>query len=318
MTLDDYRNHVRTFGKIGGRAALVPEVLHQVVMDVCGRRPYWWNVGTSTLSTVANQVNYPLSSRVDGRRVLILNDETGDNQINLVSLAKHLFSDPTPTETGTPYDFSFIGQHSVQGVPSAASLLSLVSTSAADTSQKVVVRGLVSGVERYEVIDLNGVAAVSSTLTYDASQYLEIQKSAATTGIVTITSNASAVTIATIPPEDLKLEIPWIRFRYVPSSVKAIRYWFYKRDRVLTSLYEIPDVPDIAHLNVLLSGLLKWMHASGGDYNQSTFYDGEMEKGIVKLNVWSDSQPGKIDIKECRTTGVSPRFPELAPAYTMG
>jgi len=317
FTLGDFKNYGQQFA-ILGRSSIVAKFLYQVQLQVVGKRPYWWNVDTTTLTTVDGTVNYALSGRIDGRRVSKMNNETSDSHINLVSLSRHLFSDATPTEEGTCYDYSFIGQKSVQSIAAAAATLSVVSSAAGDTTQEVIVRGLVSGVEQpAESISLNGTTPVASANTYDDTQYLLIQKSATTTGNITITSGTT--TIAVLGPNELKLEVPWVRFRSVPSAAYTMRYWFYKKPQLLSNDYEIPDLPAIAHAYILLPGLLEFLHLSGKDYTQASYYKDMKAEGIRELNIWSDSQPGKIDIKEFvkkkRSRG---RYPEtMTTAYGM-
>ncbi len=79
--------------------------------------------------------------------------------------------------------------------PTSASVLAIVSTSTADTTQKIIIEGTVSGEETTEVVSLNGTTSASSSNSFSYIKGLLLDKACA--GTVTVKSNSAAVTNAT-------------------------------------------------------------------------------------------------------------------------
>ena len=104
--------------------------------------------------------------------------------------------------------------------PTSSALLNVVSSSSSDTSQTVRVWGISGGQEISEQFTLNGTSAVASQNSY--TRVDRVSKSATTTGTITITSNAGAVTIATISPRDYTSR--YTKLHLVPMPNAAITY----------------------------------------------------------------------------------------------
>ncbi len=80
--------------------------------------------------------------------------------------------------------------------PTSSSALAIVSTSTADTTQKLIIEGTSSGVDTSESVSLNGTTSASSSNSYTYIKGILLDKACA--GTVTITSNSAAVTNATV------------------------------------------------------------------------------------------------------------------------
>ena len=80
--------------------------------------------------------------------------------------------------------------------PTSASVVACVSASATDTNQAIIIRGVANNKTIIEAIQLTGTDSVNSTKEF--SEIIEIKKSSATAGTITLTSNSAAVTNATL------------------------------------------------------------------------------------------------------------------------
>lgn len=112
--------------------------------------------------------------------------------------------------------------------PNEASIVSVVSSGAADTTQSVTIFGTVSGYPDQDTISLTGTTSASGT-----KQFTEIDrvaKNAPSVGRITCTTNSGNVTIAVIPAGDTTAGIMYKKVIIwpLPSVVAPINVWFYK------------------------------------------------------------------------------------------
>lgn len=130
--------------------------------------------------------------------------------------------------TGTPTHYRMWTTDMVKAQPSAASVITVVSSSAADTTQVVTVFGIVSGYPDYETISLNGVTGVAGTKSFTSVD--RITKNATTTGRITATSNSAAVTVAVIPTGDTTAGLIYRKVKLYPlaSAAVTMNVYYYK------------------------------------------------------------------------------------------
>lgn len=286
LTLGDMKSEVNKLAVKSGLNSRIPLWAHVVELDIMSRYPFWWRVKSTTLSTVADKYEYTLTPRVDGRRVGKFSNETSDEHLTIQDLADYLWGDPTPTdETGSPYAFTFSGLAKVQNQPSSASQLACVSSSASDTTQKLLIRGVAGGVDVYEEVTLTGTTPVNSANSY--SEVESIAKSESTTGTITVTSNSAAVTVISLSPQDIAIECLKVRLQNVPDSAETLRYWFFEKARRMASDYDIPMIPEAFQWKTLMYGVLEIAHLNNQDYEQANLYHQRMEGGIIDLIEWS-------------------------------
>lgn len=290
LQLSDFKTETNKFAAKAGLNSRIALWLHAVELYALSVHPFWFMVKSASLSTVEDQATYVLDSRCDGRRVKKMNNESSDSHLFLDNLANLLWRDPTPTESGDPWAFSFQGLARVQALTTAASTLSVASSDADDASKKIVVRGLASGIYQTETITLDasdGRTAVTSSLTWDAGEVETVQKQSTFEGTLTVTAQSAAVTVVSIPPNDLAVEAPLIRLMNVPDSVQTLRYYFYQKVRRLTSDYDIPTIPEPWQWEIGMNGVLAMAHYNNQDFQQGQLYEAKMEKGIKKMIDWS-------------------------------
>lgn len=142
-------------------------------------------------------------------------------------------SKSTPTLYYTKWDC-------VKNQASAANAIMAKSSSASDTTQTLLVRGIVSDVETYETLSFSGATVVTATNSY--SQILALSKSAATVGKVTVYDNDGTTVIAEIPKENLISRYLRLLFHWCPSGTST--YHVRGKRRVLP-LSQTDDYPAI-------------------------------------------------------------------------
>jgi hypothetical protein len=221
-------------------------------------------------------------------------DETNNREISEKDLVDFYQTDPTPTEAGTPYNWAFVSQVEVQAITTAAGVMHVVSSSAADTNISLVVRGKVSSVERIESLTVNGLTTVDGTLSFDADGVYSVQLSSVCAGVVTVTHGST--TLATIPPGYLRVQAPRIRLRYVPAGTYTIRYFYYQGAQRPSNLADIVDIPNEA-FRCLRKGIEVIAHQNNGDIDLAAKCEQEYE--VLKQNLynWSVRGLSKKEVK---------------------
>jgi len=287
LNLLDYITESAKMVGMASATTRVPVWLWAVENEILNRHPFWFMVKSNTLTMVDGTATYILDERCDGRRVSKMSDETNDAHVDLTTLANILWSDPTPTEEGDPYAFAYEGMSRVLAQPAAAGTLSIASSSAADVSKYITIRGRVSGLTKTEdkaTDAADGTAAVTTTNSWDIGGLELIVKQGVTTGTITITRGA--VTVASLAPKVLYHEAPIIRMKDVPGAAATMRYYFYQKVRQLTSNYEPPYLPEQFQWSIGMNGVMMVAHAAMKDFEQSRFYEQKMEKGYQQLIDW--------------------------------
>lgn len=148
---------------------------------------------------------------------------------------------PNPVSTGNPSMYTQFEYVGVDTQPTSASVISISSSSSADTTQKVRVRGVVSGEEDVEEITLVGTTAVLTTKSF--SSIRSISKSAATAGRVTATSNSGAVTVVTLGPLETVIRLKKITAYPFPTSSATWTLSHFKLPFIPTSEYDDSEIP---------------------------------------------------------------------------
>lgn len=129
---------------------------------------------------------------------------------------------------GTPSEYFTWAEDMVLRQPNSASVVTVVSSSASDTTAQVTVFGTVSGYPDQETITLNGTTSAAGTKSFTKVE--RIVKDATTVGRVTATSNGGNVTLAVLPVGDGTAGITYKKVRLwpVPDNVFPVNVWYYK------------------------------------------------------------------------------------------
>lgn len=138
--------------------------------------------------------------------------------------------------------------------PNTASAVTIVSSSASDTTQTVTIFGIVSGYPDQETISLNGVSNATGTKLF--SNIDRIAKNATTIGRVTCTTNTGYVTVAVLPTGDSTAGIMYKKVRLwpLPSVVFPMNVWYYKEPWRLVNDNDIHELgQEFDHAIILLT-----------------------------------------------------------------
>lgn len=214
------------------------------------------------LSTVDGTRSYYLDEFLPGSIVKIV-DETNERDLIEVDDTDLVRKDLDRDEEGAPTHYSCDGIFTVEAQPSAATVVSAVSASASDTTQKVMVRGLVSGALDYELITLTGTTQVSTTKQF--SELFQVSKDAVTVGKITVKS--ATQTFSVIPRAELATEYLRINCYPVPDAVYTMRSYGYRRPMELVSSEDFSELPVDFH-ELIVFGMQKRAHDSLYDFDR--------------------------------------------------
>ncbi len=309
MTLGDMKDLMATATvnqALRAQNSILGKIVHWVVTDIINTADFWWNQDTDTFVTVASTADYFLNNRVNLDKISIMVNETNNNPIIKKPLTFFYDIDPTPTETGSPGFFAYIGQEECIALPTDAGVVTVNSSSANDTSE-VIFKGKSNGIETYDVVNLNGTSDVIGSVSFDASLPINVNLETACSGLVTATRG---VTIAQIPKKHLRVQRTRIKLGPVPDAADTFRYWFYKRSLPLVNDSDLVDLPDVA-FKALRSGVEEVCHFLTGKSQASALAFKKYEEDIRKLVSVSERDVAGNEIKDYKEKiPFSARLPE--------
>lgn len=212
---------------------------------------------TDKFTSTANSRKYFLNFNFC--KIISIIDETNNRELYPTNEAELESADPDLSFTGTPSHWAFRGLEFLRAQPSASGVITIVSSSASDTTQKVRINGLISGSADTELLTLNGTTTVTGTKTWDAGteaqpSIFSISKDGTTTGRITV---ARSDTLAVIAPNDYIEERQPIYLYPIPTATNTYRIRGYKRPRVMVNSEDFPDLPSAFHELVLLGAVIR-------------------------------------------------------------
>lgn len=231
-----------------------------------------------SITTVASQQDYELP-RDFGKELYLLED-TNNQEVGYISPQKLIRDYPSTWDsTGTVERYTILNKRVVKQ-PSSASVITVVSDDAADTTQLMFVRGIVDSVEQTESVTLTGTSSASTTNSF--SRIISISFSASRAGKCTVTSNSGAVTIATVAPEILDYQVKCVRFHFVPTAAVVIRMPYMIKPLPLNNDNDIPllDADIIEHGATAYAWRYKRQMAKAQEWERL------YEKAVVNL-IWN-------------------------------
>lgn len=212
-----------------------------------------------TFTTVSGTRKYFLD-QIEYLKVLSLRDTSNVIDLDEATMQELECWDPDYSDTGTSRIYVLQGYEYVRAQPSTATTVSIVSSSAADTTQAVRINGLVSGAPTSESISLNGTTSAAGSTTWDAGTVNTLTifsavKNATTTGRVTVTSGSD--TLAIIPPSLFAEERQPIFLWPEPSAANTMRGHALRRPRKMVNAEDFPDYPPEWHELVVIGAAVK-------------------------------------------------------------
>lgn len=207
-----------------------------------------------TFSSVADIRTYYLDCEFN--KILSVRDTS--NNLDLLPLTEGEIeeSDPDFSYSGTPDSYSLTGLSMVSAQPSSASVVTVVSSSASDTSQTVRVNGYdPSGNPITELITLNGTTSASGTVQF--TEIKQVIKNTTTAGNITVTTNSGSVGIVTIPSFLLAREFQPLNLYPVPSGINTYVVRALLKSRPMVNAEDVPDLPQSWHELVLIGAAIR-------------------------------------------------------------
>jgi len=147
----------------------------------------------------------------------------------------------TTTES-TPVAYRMWGEDMVISQLLEASVITIVSSSASDTTGSVTVFGTVSGYPDYETINLNGTTSAAGSKSFTKVE--RVVKSGSTIGRVTVTSNSSNNTVAVLPVGDTTAGIQYKKIQLfpLPNDIFPINVQYYKDPYRLVNAEDVHEL----------------------------------------------------------------------------
>jgi hypothetical protein len=172
-----------------------------------------------------------------------------------------------------------ICEDTVMAQPTSSSALAITSTSSADTTQTILVRGISGGIETTETVTLTGTSAANTTNSY--TRIKGISKSAVTTGKVTITSNSAAVTVAVLAPKVTESRYKLIKLEESPSPAISVAVPYITKPMPMTENNDYPVI-DIADLLEIGAESDAWFYKRQGSkaVGKDTMFNIELQQYI--------------------------------------
>ena len=172
---------------------------------------------------------YKIMSSASPYLITVVREEDFDNAI------------PNPSSSGNPRLARLFEMVGVETQPTSASSITVVSSSASDTTQTVLIKGLVNSQVDYEAVSLNGTSSATTTKSFSA--IYSVTKSATTAGRVTVTSNAGVVTNVVLAPAEKTVRLRKIRLFPTPGSTITVTVKNFGIPPLLTHEYEDTEIP---------------------------------------------------------------------------
>lgn len=197
---------------------------------------------TQALTASATISEYPMDENTE--RLIWVNDNGNDTYADVITEQEfwQSYYDDLANQ-GTP-EVCYLKSQSVRAQPSAATKPVVKSSSASDTTQTVLLRGITSTQnEIYESLTLTGTTAATASNSY--TEILAISKSAATAGRVTIYENDGATVLAELSPENLASRYKVLHLHPIPGDDIDLTIRCEKRVMPLSQDYDYPLIEDI-------------------------------------------------------------------------
>lgn len=255
-TFSDLRNQVLAnldeSGSTGTTLTLVNQFLNQAHQLRLGMQPWKfleWDTAETFSLTVGQRV-YPLHQEF-WRPIYFFNQATN---AYLIETPNRMLADTQARWDDTqahPLYFRMTSRTPVQYQPSAASQISIVSSSVADTAmtQTVTIKGVTPNGVTTEVLQVSGTSPVTTTNTF--TKILDVTKSGNWTGNLTLTSNAGAITNLFLFPIETGRSYQQLEFLVQPIATDVIEYKFIRQPTLLVNDADIPDIP-FPHSQILV------------------------------------------------------------------
>ena len=243
----------------------------------------------TSFTTTASTEEFVLAPQISDRFFMWHEKNGYPFVMNYIPEQKFLGLGLTRTDSGTPNSYRMWTNDMVKTQPTAASVISISSSAAADTSIECTVFGIVSGYPDYEVITTD--AADGTTASAGSKSFTSVDrfvKSATSTGRITATSNAAAVTVAVIPVGDITAGIIYKKVKIYPvaSAAFTMNVYYYKEPYRLVNNGDVHELGQNFDEALILLATAKLNYQQNKDEGDKFFglYKDEI-KVLKKTNI---------------------------------
>lgn len=251
-----------------------------------------------TLSTVASQQTYALHSEF--LRPFSFRNSTARSWLREVP-SRNIDADGIDFSNDVDTNgFALWGRTPVAAQPTSASVVTIVSSSASDTTaaKAITITGDTASGMTTESLTPNGTTPVVGTTSFTA--ILAVTKGAAWVGTMTATTNSGAVTALTLLPAEYGRSYQQLQLLYQPTAGETIQYRFYRKPRELSAANDLTDIPPPFE-RILVFDALLLMAA----------YDNRLDNGRAPL--WHQMRSDldaqmRSTFLEGQSLGAEPRF----------
>lgn len=177
--------------------------------------------------------------------------------MNYITEAESIGSGLWEDTTGTPTYYRMWGEDSVITQPRKASIVSVVSSSASDTTPVITIFGTVSGYPDSETVTVTGVTVANGSKSFTSVERV-VASAAARVGRITVSANTAKDTIAVLPVGNTTREVKYskIKIRPLPTVIFPLFVMYYKTPYMLVSdgdVHELGGAFDSAIINLATS-----------------------------------------------------------------
>jgi hypothetical protein len=215
-------------------------------------------------------------------------DKTNKIRLSQIDFQQWTSGDVGTLDTASTTKNYIIFDDVVSSQPSSASVITFVSSSSADSTQTFYVRGVVNGSEDYETGTLSGTSNASTSKSF--SRIYAIGFDSARTGIVTITANSGATTVASVAREMLTTRFKKLRLVPISAITLSLEMIYTQKALPMSQTYDYPmlDCEDIIEAGATADAWKYKRQNAKADYFENIF-----EK---RLDDWMWSRENKSDM----------------------
>ncbi len=285
LTLNDFRTETRANVK----SSIIPSARIDLWVNLA-QEEIWRSLDpefgkeTATFSTVASTRLYRFEASIG--KILSVVNQTNNYRMKQLGEIDIERIDPDIDDLGAPFYYTLFGMEYVNNQPSAASVVTVVSSDGTDITQTVQIVGISSGVETEEILTLNGIVNVIGTVSF--TNLLKISKSATTAGRITVTTNAGAVTNIVIPARRIYVEYQPIRLWPIPNAVITVLVRYIRQPIPMRNAGDVPDLPQLWH-GTMFNLVLAYAHDFIYEFDRANVLRQLVTSQLVELKA-KDSQ----------------------------
>ncbi len=243
------------------------------------RKFNWRNIDTEyTITTVAGTKDYALPG--DFKKPVKVRDTTNGKDIPEILLEDmgRYYSNTLGTE-GNISNYAML-EDVVQVQPTSASQISVVSSSASDTTQTVTIRGISNNVEVSETLTVNGTSTQTTAGSY--TKITGISKDTDSVGFITCTAGAS--NLALLAQKQTTSYYKKLRLYSIPSTaiVLSVPYITNPARLIEDGDYPITDICDLIEIGAMADA---WREKR--QFQKAQVFEMLFEKNIEEY-IWDD------------------------------